>query len=529
MRLRIRQQWTSTYALALALGVAQAVTVAYGQQPKADQPEAATRYSQTAEYQRMIEEIRLPAPSPAYIATGNRPQADLRFNPETHNDTEALSLETAKARYTLKKASGTLVIDDLLTHASWTLSRGDSPDCTARPAQTSVVKSPGVPNRWTSTLVTSCGSTVIDVELLTDGLARLTLNGPAAPAATGGKTVGRVGLHVEGGGPFFGLGERFGQAGLSGTALDVRPQDKYGEPGHNWTYVAIPFVYGANGLGLYADTAFDSNFRFNQADSSFDVEFASGPVSLYLFTEANPKAVLSAYTSITGHPQDPPLWTFGPWITALQGKGAVLEVAHRIRSENMPASALWIYDQNDETDNLGWPFWFASFYGDPRSFVDTLHGQGFKVLTYVHPYVRSEILPYNISSPAFEKGMSDKLLVMGADGKPAGPRFELVPVGNIDFTNPAAVDWWQKMITEAVRTQGFDGWMEDFGEWVRDSDHLAAGEGRKLSELYPLLYHKITLRIAQSINPGVVPFSRSGSPGSQQFSPVLWGADQWPN
>ena len=147
----------------------------------------------------------------------------------------------------------------------------------------------------------------------------------------------------------------------------------------------------------------------------------------------------------------------------------------------------------------------------------------------MHPYVRSEILPYTISSPSYEKGITDKLLVMGADGKPAGPRFELVPVGNIDFTNPLAVDWWQKMITGAVRTQGFDGWMEDFGEWVRDSDRLQAGTGRKLSELYPLLYHKITLRIAQAINPNVVPFSRSGSPGSQQFSPVLWGADQSPN
>ena len=82
------------------------------------------------------------------------------------------------------------------------------------------------------------------------------------------------------------------------------------------------------------------------------------------------------------------------------------------------------------------------------------------------------------------------------------------------------------MITSAVRTQGFDGWMEDFGEWVRDTDRFAAGTGRTLSELYPLLYHKITVRIAQSINPAVVPFSRSGSPGSQGFSPAVWGADQ---
>ena len=146
--------------------------------------------------------------------------------------------------------------------------------------------------------------------------------------------------------------------------------------------MAIPFVYNPGGLGLYADTAFDTRFRFNEADSSFDMKLADGPVPIYLFTEATPKAVLSAYTAITG----------------LQGKGPVLEAAQRIRTQGIPASALWIYDQNDQTNNLGWPFWFASYYGDARTFVDTLHGLGYKVLTYVHPYVRQQVLPYTMES-----------------------------------------------------------------------------------------------------------------------------------
>ncbi len=483
-------------------------------------------YSKTPEYQRMIEEIRTAAPSPAYIATGSRPQADAHLNVKVQDGPQGLRLDTRTARFTIDQSSGALTVQNLNGGASWTLTTTGEDGCTNEnpPAsQASRMVQPNGHNRWTIALPIACGRALLELEVLTDGLARLTVHRSGKAAVSESS---KLRLHVEGGGPFFGLGERFWQAGLSGTDLDVRPQDRSGESGHNWTYVAIPFVYGPGGLGLYADTAFDTRFHFNQPDTSFDIELANAPVSLYLFTEATPKGVLSAYTAITGRPQDPPQWTFGPWITALGGKGAVLEVAHRIRTENMAASALWIYDQNDEADNLGWPFWFASYYGDPRSFVDTLHGQGFKVLTYVHPYVRAAMLPYPMPSPQFEKGVSDGLLVTGADGKPAGPRFELVSVGNVDFTNPLAVDWWQRMIANAVRTQGFDGWMEDFGEWVRDTDRFAAGTGRTLSELYPLLYHKITLRIAQSINPAVVPFSRSGSPGSQQFSPALWGADQ---
>ena len=87
----------------------------------------------------------------------------------------------------------------------------------------------------------------------------------------------------------------------------------------------------------------------------------------------------------------------------MQGKDAVLEMAQRIRTEGIPASALWVFDELDEPNNLGWPFWFASYYGDPRAFNDTLHDQGYKVLGYVHPYVREQMLPYPTRAPPIKK------------------------------------------------------------------------------------------------------------------------------
>ena len=116
-------------------------------------------------------------------------------------------------------------------------------------------------------------------------------------------------------------------------------------------------------------------------------------------------------------------------------------------------------------------------------------------------------------------------MVTGIDGLPHGPMFEPVRTGNLDFTNPRTVDWWQEMLTHAARDQAWDGWMEDFGEYVDDSDHLAAGDGTRLSEVYPLLYHKITSRIVLALNPNIVSFARSGFVGTQQF-PMLWGGDQ---
>ena len=468
----------------------------------------------------MLEELAKPSPSPAFLATGRRSAPDRSLDVEAKDTSASLVLSTSVAEVTLDKAVRKINWHNRRTGAAWQLTM--PPGCVSnrQPDLRDVSAVTRKGNVWDITFPSTCGSTTLSLQFLEQDVARLQVETSTEP---------ELRLHVEGGGPFFGLGERFWQSGLSETHLDVRPLDHFGEPGHNWTYVAVPLVYTPGGLGLYADTAFDTKFVSDEADSSFDLRIAHPIASFYFFTEPTPKDVLSAYTAVTGRPENPPLWTFGPWITTLRGKGAVLQAVERIRSEAIPASALWIYDELDEKNNLGWPFWFGSFYGDERAFTDTLHGMGFRVLTYVHPYVRQQMMPYPLTSPNWAKGVHDKLLMTDSAGQPAGPRFEPVNTGNIDFTNPAAVDWWQAMITGAVKGAGFDGWMEDFGEWVRDSDHFAAGNGTKLSELYPLLYHKITIRVAHTLNPEVTPFSRSGAPGSQAFSPVLWGGDQLPN
>jgi hypothetical protein len=120
--------------------------------------------------------------------------------------------------------------------------------------------------------------------------------------------------------------------------------------------------------------------------------------------------------------------------------------------------ALWVFDELHEPNNLGWPFWFSSYYGNPRAFNDTLHGLGYKVLGYVHPYLRERMLPYPTLSPTWQRAVAEKLLVTGVDGLPHGPMFEPVRTGNLDFTNPRTVELWQEMLTHAVRDQAWDGW-----------------------------------------------------------------------
>ena len=498
-------------------------------------PAQSGTYASSPEYQGMLEELHAPAPSPIFLATGTRqlPEQDLKV--KVHDTRGRLELKTQSLQITIDRPAATLTLLNLETHASthvsWVFSFAEQaaatptpvPTATAPPTFTNLTRQK---NTWSFSFPSPAGDTTVTLELLHAGMATLSI---ARSSPSPSLAPAPLAIHIAGADPCFGLGERFNQAALSNTHFDVRPADRSGEPGHNWSYVAIPLVYTPTGLGLYADTVFDTNFNFNDAGSTFDLRVAKTPVTFYLLSAPNPKAILEQYTALTGRPENPPLWAFGPWITALQGRDAVLEEAQRIRTEGIPASALWVFDELDEPNNLGWPFWFSSYYGDPRAFNDTLHDLGYRVLGYVHPYLRERMLPYPTLSPTWQRAVAEKLLVTGIDGLPHGPMFEPVRTGNLDFTNPRTVEWWQEMLTHAARDQAWDGWMEDFGEYVDDGDHLAAGDGTRLSEVYPLLYHKITTRIVQALNPNIVSFSRSGFIGTQQWSPMLWGGDQQHN
>ena len=514
--MRYRSQLVKMGLISVALSVA-APAVIFSQSQGDAQAAAGPRFSNSPRFRQLLNELHQPYPSPMLIATGHLPTPDATLQPEVHDSPEALQISTSAVQFVFEKATARLTINNSRSKASWALAL---PACNG-----DVVAARRAGNSWTLAPPGKCAGEAITLTVLTSSLARLDLK-QALPAAGSDASFQ---FHVQGGGPYFGLGERFWQAGLKGTQLDLRPQDRYGEPGHNWVYMGIPFLYTPGGLGFYLDTAFDTHVAVDEADNTASVKVSTDAVSLYLFAEPNPKDVLTAYTDLTGRPQDLPLWAYGPWITALQGKGAVLEDAHRLRVEGVPASALWTFDLLDERNNLGWPFWFGSFYGDAKTFTDTVHGMGFHVMTYVHPYVRKDLLPYPQPSLLYKDAVAANYVMLDGNGKPAGPRFEEVNTANVDFTNPAAVDWWQDMIRHAVHDEGFDGWMEDFGEWVRDTDRFQAANGRTMSELYPLLYHMITTQAAQTANPDMVSFSRSGAPGSQSWSPVLWGADQSAN
>jgi alpha-D-xyloside xylohydrolase len=498
-------------------------------------------FASTAEYKAMLAELARDAPRPSRIAAAGElvTQGAHPVAVAADESSNGLRLETQAWRLEIAKDPFKLAFTNKSTGADWRLdgtdprtpgilwSRNATIDATI-PGQGlrrigSIVKQD---DHWVLDGVVSDTSTPVRIEISVPSLNAISISFDASALGAHEKSAFRFTAK----GPLFGLGEQFARANLQDFKTSLHPDDKPGTPGHRWDYMSIPFVYGPQGLGVYFDTAFNCVFDSTQAGPGFSMQFDSPTVDLYLMAAPGPKDVLQTYTAITGRSPLPPPWAFGVWHNSLQGREAVLKDAQDLRNAKIPVSALWVSDLMDQRDNIGWPLWTYGYYGDPRSFTEDLHKLGFKVLAYFYPYVRSLLLPYPLANPTFEEAVGHHYLVTDSQGRPAGPTFEPVLTGNVDFTQPEVVNWWQQKIEDVLLHHNFDGWMEDFGEWIHDDYHFGAGKtGRVMATLNPLFWHKIDYEIAHRAKPDVVEFARSGAPGSQAFTRVLWGGDQMPD
>jgi alpha-glucosidase (family GH31 glycosyl hydrolase) len=494
-------------------------------------------FSSGAQYKAMVEGLHGDPILPSRMGSGTLlATAQAPANLKVIETAAALRLETAAWRLEVTKTRWAMALTNKQTGLTWQL--GDSGDnwsgliwalspgtvSVLRPGKVQSIERHG--DLW-QMRVDVAGSTTpaaLEIAVISPSVIRLSIRAPQP----GGDA--RLGLNLAGAGPFFGLGERFDRVKLDGAKMTLHPEDLLGNTGHNWTYIPTPFLFTPQGLGIYLDTPDISSVDLGESQQhKLSIQLDHSSADAYFFV-GEPKSILEDYTSLTGRSPLPPPWAFGVWVCSLQGARAVIQDAQRLRQEAIPASAIWTFDAMDKGDIMGWPFWTSGYYPDLPQFTSQLHAMGFKVLTYVHPYVPSVLDPYNLPSPSFEQGVRTGLFVHNAHGETTGPANASYLQGGIDFTSPTTVDWWEQKILEILVKDNFDGWMEDFGEYVTSTDLFAAGvTGREMANLYPLFYHKITYEIARKAKPDVVEFSRSGSAGSQGYSRAIWGGDQFPD
>src|SRR5690606_36089378 len=102
--------------------------------------------------------------------------------------------------------------------------------------------------------------------------------------------------------------------------------------------------------------------------------------------------------------------------------------------------------------------WDKRNFPDPAGMLQRIKAKGIKICLWINPYIAE-------AAPLFEEGTQNGYLLMTPDGD-VYQRDQWQPgVGLVDFTNPAAREWYAGKL-RALLEMGVDCFKTDFGERI---------------------------------------------------------------
>lgn len=330
----------------------------------------------------------------------------------------------------------------------------------------------------------------------------------------------------------YGTGERFTPFIKNGQTVDIINKD--GGTGSEQSYKNIPFylacqpgVQGKDGLyyGVFVNESQPVSFEI-ASENVQRVQFSTEGEELeyYIIAGSSAKEVLGKFNRLTGGGTLPPAWTFGLWLstsfTTDYSEETVMKFIEGMEERNLPLDVFhfdcfWMKGfewTNFEWDNEAFP--------DPEGLLSRLHDKNLKVCVWINPYIAQK-------SPLFKEGVEKGYFISHEDGTPW--QWDLWQAGNayVDFTNPAAVKWYQGHLQRLLK-MGVDCFKTDFGERIPmyDAKFHDGSNPQGAHNYYTHLYNQAVydvLKEEKGEDEAVV-FARSATVGGQQF-PVHWGGD----
>jgi alpha-glucosidase (family GH31 glycosyl hydrolase) len=252
--------------------------------------------------------------------------------------------------------------------------------------------------------------------------------------------------------------------------------------------VAIPWLIGSSGWALF----------IHQPHGAFDLTGSDGkfvpkspeqlfPLDIFLVSASDPKTIMSEYARLTGHPEMPPLWSFGYQQShrTLASREEILSEAKMFRDKKLPCDAL-IYlgtgfcPSGWNTENGSFE-WNKRVFPDPKKMLSELHEEHFKVV--LHAVI-----------------LTDELHGRAHD-----------PCNVTRFDEAEAGCYWDAHRKDFA--EGVDGWWPDEGDPLDIKSRLARNQ----------LYWEGP----QIDRPNERPYAlhRNGYAGMQRYASFLWSGD----
>lgn len=399
--------------------------------------------------------------------------------------------------------------------------------------------------RWRLAVETTEGRDgEVIIDLGADGAVAIELV-PASPetvSAAGDSFVAAAGER------YYGLSERIVSDGPFGSASELAPQevgslDRRGESVRISVAATIsiyaPFMHSSRGYGLFVDGPMQGDFDLakTQADRlaiRFDFDPTAQRFRYHVLHGPSHAAIVDRYTALTGRPWLPPRWAYRHmrWrdehaagatapLDGVEMNAALVEDVTMYEALGFPAPGWYTFDRPWSSGPAGAcsSSGFSRFEFDPQRFpnaaqmVASLSARGTRTLVWGSPWVCGDA--DDPRDNAFDAARNGYL----------APNDSI----HIDFTNPAAVEWWQSKVGNFVTSMDIAGFKLDRGDETVPSDaddiYSDGRNGLALHNDYPRLYVQAYTDALEATRPGDwVTMTRPGYSGSQARG-LYWGGD----
>ncbi len=332
---------------------------------------------------------------------------------------------------------------------------------------------------------------------------------------------------------FFGFGERSNTVNQAGWNLEHYVADGPYYDGQEYaimetllppagtryrkdsTYFPIPWLLSSRGYGVLIDNDEISYHRLGtEMPDAWSMEVETHEMQFRVFGGPTPVEALGRYTDAERtQPNDYAPWFFGPWLQTDDD-----DRIEELRLADVPTSLNATYRHYLPCGSQ------QGVEDEQRVRTATNHDMGVAIHTYFNPMI---CVSYE---PAFSNSEDMDALIKNGDGDTyiynyssnIGNSFE---VSQFDFAAENGVAAYEVLTDEAIE-HGYDGWMEDFGEYTPlDALSQDGSTGTLFHNRYARDYHCGAYEATRDAGRPLARFVRAGWTGSPKCSPIVWGGD----
>ena len=275
---------------------------------------------------------------------------------------------------------------------------------------------------------------------------------------------------------FYGLGDRTGDCDRAGRRFRLTNVDPMGFDAEHSDpmYKSIPYLLVAESAGrchgAFYDSVADVTVDLGRELDNYHglyrhVVADAGDLDLWMIAGPDPLAVTRRFTWLTGRPAMMPRWSLGysgSTMTYTDAPDAAVQMAgflDQCAEHDLGCTSFHLSSGYTSIGGKRYVFhWNRDKFPDPAAFVAGYAAAGVRLVPNIKPALLR-------SHPRYDEVAAAGLFVSDEDGVPVEAQFWDEVGSYLDFTKPAAADWWRGEVGRALLDHGIEATWNDNNEY----------------------------------------------------------------